>query len=170
MRLLAGPYLASAVLLVVAGVGKLRDPLPLVRALRSARLPAGAVLVRVFAGVEVALGAAAVVLGSRVLAVLVCLSYATFTAFVLRARRTGGVLASCGCFGRADLPPTVGHAVVTAGLAAVAGGVALRPLGRLSDVVEGAPGAGAPLLLATAAVGVTTYLVLGLLPTTRVAR
>ena len=47
-------------------------------------------------------------------ALLVAASYAAFTAFVLLARSRGGVLASCGCFGRADTPPTTTHVVVTA--------------------------------------------------------
>ncbi|MCW2613156.1 MAG: hypothetical protein JWN08_150, partial [Frankiales bacterium] len=46
MDALAGPYLASAALLVAAGGAKLADPLPLVRALRSARLPAPVAAVR----------------------------------------------------------------------------------------------------------------------------
>ena len=45
------------------------------------------------------------------------LSYLAFTAFVITARLKGGVLASCGCFGKADTPPTWLHAAVTAGLA-----------------------------------------------------
>jgi hypothetical protein len=168
MHELAAPYLASAVLLVVAGSAKLADPLPLVRALRSARLPASAALVRVVAGVEVAVAVAAVLTGSRWAAVLVCLSYAAFTGFVLLARSRGGVLASCGCFGRADTPATASHAVLTAATATVAAAVVVRPTGTLPDLLAGSPGSGVPLLLATAAVAVTAYLVLALLPLLRV--
>ena len=63
---------------------------------------------------EAALGLAAVLVGGRLTALLVAGSYAAFTAFVLLARARGGVLASCGCFGRADTPPTTTHVVVTA--------------------------------------------------------
>jgi hypothetical protein len=170
MDALAGPYLASAALLVVAGGTKLRDPLPLVRALRSARLPAQPLLVRAVAAVEVALGVTAVLLGSRATAVLVALSYAAFTGFVVLARARGGVLASCGCFGRADTPPTVTHALVTAGFALVASAVAVRPLAPVVELVPASPGAGVPLLLAAAAVAVTAYLALALLPQLRAAR
>ena len=164
MHALAGPYLASAVLLVVAGSGKLRDPLPLVRALRSVRLAAGVRTVRVLATAEVLLGTAAVWAGSRLTALLVALSYLAFSALVVLARSVGGVLASCGCFGRADTPPTTLHVVVTAGFAAVAAAVAVRPLGALPDVLAAGPAAGLPLLLAAGAVGTTAYLVLALLP------
>ncbi len=167
MDALAGPFLAAAVLLVAAGGAKLADPLPLVRALRSARLPAPAGLVRLVAAAEVLLGLAALLTGSRPAAALVAVSYAAFTAFVLLARARGGVLASCGCFGKTDTPPTTTHVVTTGVLAAVGAAVAVRPLGPLSDLLASSPGSGLPLLLVTAAVAVTTYLVLALLPLVR---
>ena len=171
MDALAGPYLASAALLVAAGGTKLRDPLPLVRALRSARLPGSALLVRLVAGGEVALGLVAVLVGSRAAAVLVAVSFAVFSGFVVLARVRGGVLASCGCFGgKADTPATAGHVVVTALFALVAAAVAVRPMGPALQLLPDSPWAGAPLLLATAAVAVTAYLVLALLPGLRTVR
>ena len=167
MDALAGPFLAAAVLLVAAGGAKLADPLPLVRALRSARLPAPASAVRAVAGAEVGLGVTALLTGARAAAVGVALSYAAFTGFVLLARRRGGVLASCGCFGKTDTPPTTTHVVVTAALAAVAGAVAVRPLGPVPDLLAGSPLGGLALLLATAAVAATGYLVLAVLPLVR---
>jgi hypothetical protein len=167
---LAGPYLASAALLVAAGGAKLADPLPLVRALRSARLPAPVAAVRLAAAAEVLVGLLAVGTGSREAAVVVALSYAAFTGFVVLARRRGGVLASCGCFGKADTPPTPTHVAVTAALAAVAVAVVARPLGPLGDLLAGSPGSGLPLLVVTAAVAVTAYLVLALLPLLQAAR
>ena len=170
MDALAGPYLASALLLVVAGAAKVRDPLPLVRALRSARLPAPVAGVRLLAAAEAALGAAAVALGGRLTALLVAASYAAFTAFVLLARTRGGVLASCGCFGRADTPPTTGHALATGLLAVLALSVAAAPLGTLPQVLAAGPGAGLPLVLAPVTVAVLVHGVLALLPALRVAR
>lgn len=164
MDALAGPYLAAAALLVAAGAAKLLDPLPLVRALRSVGLPAPHLLVRAGALVELVLGLAAIVTGSRVAAAGVALSYAVFSVFVLVALRRGGVLASCGCFGKADTPPTATHVAVTAALAAVAAAVASQPLGRVDELLAAQPGHGLPLLVATAAVAVTGYLVLALLP------
>lgn len=168
MDALTGPYLAAAALLVAAGGAKLIDPLPLVRALRSAGLPASGPLVRVGAAAELLLGLLAAATGARPAAAGVALSYAAFAAFVLVALRRGGVLASCGCFGKADTPPTVTHVAVTTGLAAVAAAVAVRPVGALPDLLAAQPGRGVPLLVATAAVAATAYLVLALLPTLRV--
>ena len=167
MDALAGPYLAAAALLVAAGGAKLIDPLPLVRALRSVGLPASGPLVRVGAAAELVLGLLAAATGSRLAALGVALSYAAFTGFVLVALRRGGVLASCGCFRKADTPPTVTHVAVTAGLAGVAAAVAVRPLGALPDLLAAQPGRGVPLLVAAGAVAVTAYLVLALLPLLR---
>jgi hypothetical protein len=57
--------------------------------------------------------------------------------------------------------------VVTAALAAVAGAVAVRPLGPVPDLLAGSPLGGLALLLATAAVAATGYLVLAVLPLVR---
>ena len=164
MDALAGPYLAAAALLVLAGGAKLLDPQPLMRALRSVGPRTPAWLVGVGAALGVCLGLTAALTGSRVAAVGVALSYAAFTAFVLVALARGGVLASCGCFGKADTPPTRTHVAVTATLAVVAGAVAVRPLPALSELLATSPGLGLPLLLASTAVAVTSYLVLALLP------
>jgi hypothetical protein len=168
MNALAGPYLAAAALLVAAGGAKLLDPLPLVRALRSVGLPAPRLLVRAGALAELVLGLLAILTGSALAAAGVAASYAAFTAFVLVALRRGGVLASCGCFGKADTPPTRTHVTVTGAFAAVAAAVAVAPVGGLGVLIAAQPGGALPLLVATAAVAVTAYLVLALLPTLRV--
>ena len=151
--LLAGPFYAAALLLVLAGAQKAADPRPLVRAARSTGLAVPAPVVRAVAAGELLLGLAALA-GAPGAAVGVALSYAAFTGFVLLALARGGVLASCGCFGKADVPPTRTHAAVT---------------GALSLAALAAGGAGAvplqlPLLVATAAVAVCAYLVLAVLP------
>jgi hypothetical protein len=158
MDVVAAPYLAAALLLVVAGVAKALDPLSLVRALRAAGLTVRAPLlmrfVRVAAVFEAAVGAAAIVAPSRTTALAVAASYAGFTLFVLQALRTGSPLASCGCFGKVDTPPTRLHAIVTGVLA------------MLALVAAGRPGVelGLGLLVVTAVLAYLTYLVLAVLP------
>jgi hypothetical protein len=168
MHVVAAPYLATALLLVVAGLAKTRDPLSLVRALRAAglrvRAPLLARLVRVAAAGEALLGLAAICRPGGLLAVGVAVSYAGFTAFVIRAMRTGSPLASCGCFGKADTPPTATHAVVTAACALIALVAAAQPAGLLPDLLVHQPWAGLPLLVMTAVLGYLTYLCLALLP------
>jgi hypothetical protein len=125
--LLAGPFLAAGVLLVAAGVPKLVDPMPLVRAVRQSGLPAGRTSIRLVALAEVAVGLYALVAPGRVSALLTALAYLVFTAFVARALARGGVLGSCGCFGKPDTPPTRTHLVVTGAIVVVAAAVALDP-------------------------------------------
>lgn len=148
----SGIYAASAGLLVLAGAQKLLDPQPLVRALRSMRLTVPAIGVRAAAAGELVLGLLALLTGSRLIGLLVAASYAGFTAVVLLALRRGGVLASCGCFGKRDVPPTRTHAVVTAGFALVAA------------TVPGAVGTNVALALSALAVAATAYAALAVLP------
>jgi hypothetical protein len=151
--LLQGPFFAASVLLAVAGVQKALDPAPLVRATRSVGVPVPPHLVRVLAVAEAVLGVLALGHGGRAAAIGVALSYTAFTAFVLLARARGGVLASCGCFGKSDLPPTRTHAALTAALAAAC--------------FSGVPGAlpvELPLLVSTVALAACSYLVLAVLP------
>jgi hypothetical protein len=166
--LLAGPFLAAGGLLVVAGLPKLRDPLPLVRALRTTGLPASGPLVRALALAEVVLGVAAVVAPGRVTAALVAVAYAGFTAFVVLAVRRGGVLASCGCFGRPDTPPTRAHLVLTGGATATAAALAISPPGP-GVWSAAAPASSAALFGFAALLAALAYLVLAVLPTTTAA-
>ena len=123
----AGPFLAAAGLLVVAGVPKVLDPLPLVRAVRSVGLPVHRHLVRGFAAAEVLVGLWALLAPGRYAAGLVAAAYLVFTAFVARVLTRGGVLGSCGCFGTPDTPATRTHAALTGAAFLVAALVAAAP-------------------------------------------
>jgi hypothetical protein len=164
MSPLAGPYLASAVLLVAAGAPKVLRPGYAVRALVSLGWPAAPVLVRLLGLVEALIGLAAVLVGGAVPAALVGASYAAFSGFVAWALRRGGVLSSCGCFGRADTPPTRVHVVLTVTFTAVALAVATRPLRPLLDVPPGTPATGLPLIGFTALGAWLAYLLLAVAP------
>ena len=159
----AGPFLAAAGLLVLAGVPKVRDPLPLVRALRAAGMPAGRRLVRAFAIVEIAVGGWALVAPGRLSAALVAAAYLVFTAFVVRVLTRGGVLGSCGCFGKPDTPATRTHATLT-GLAAVTAlAVAIDPpVGAWSAL----DAAGLTTLGLAAVIGFLAWQLMAVLPTT----
>jgi hypothetical protein len=160
MEAATAPYLAAALLLVAAGAAKTVEPLSLVRALRAAglrvRAPLLARWVRLFAAAEALLGVVAVVRPGPLVATAVALSYAGFTAFVLRALRSGSPLASCGCFGKTDTPPTPGHAAVTALLAVAAGLIAFGPAESLD----------LPLAVVSATLAYLTYVMLAVLPLT----
>lgn len=169
---LAGPYLAAAGLLVLAGVPKVADPAPLVRALRSAGFtvpPApGALLVRAFAVAEVVVGVWAVLAPGRVPAALVAAAYAVFTGFVALVLARGGVLGSCGCFGKPDTPPSRTHLALTAVATVVAALVAVDPP---ADPWGGATST--PVLVTTAGlavvIGFLAWMAMAVLPTTTAA-
>lgn len=161
--LAAAPFLAAAGLLVVAGLPKVADPLPLVRALRVAGMPVPRVLVRAFALAEVAIGGWAVVAPGRASSALVAAAYLVFTLFVARVLARGGVLGSCGCFGKADTPATRTHLVLTAAAALVALWATIDPPRGVWTGVDAA-------MVTTVALGAViaflAWQVLAVLPTT----
>jgi methylamine utilization protein MauE len=165
------PYAAAAVLLAVAGVPKVRDPGDLVRAVRSVGMPFGRNAVRAFAAAEVLVAAAALAVPGRLTAALLALMYAGFTAFVVTALRRGGVLSSCGCFGKADTPPTVAHALVTGAASVVALLVALDPpgAGAWSGLRDSGAWAVAGFLALVALVGFLAWQVMAVLPSVQPA-
>jgi hypothetical protein len=158
---LIGLYLIASGLLIAAGVGKAARPDDTARAL-AALLPASASAswslaglrwaVRIGALAEAALGVAALVVPRPVTAALVALSYVCFFGVVAYARRRGGPLATCGCFGRPDTPPTVLHMVLDLALAAAAVAVAVGAPdhGTLATQLAHQPWAGIPLLFVSA--------------------
>jgi hypothetical protein len=111
---------AAALLLIVAGVTKLRSPHPATRAARALGLPASPTLVRVLAVVEIAAGAGALLTGTTVARAVVGLLYAAFLAFVVVAIARNAPITSCGCFGADDTPPSLVHVAINAAGAAVA--------------------------------------------------
>ena len=133
--------LVAGLLLVVAGIPKVRDPAPTTGALRSVGIRVPQVAVRLGGGAEAVLGAFAVLTGSAVAAALVAASYLGFSAFLVVALTRGGMVASCGCLGRPDTPPTRSHLLVTLALAggavaaAATGATGLIDLGLTANVL-----------------------------------
>jgi hypothetical protein len=133
---LIGIFFVACGLLVLAGAGKAIRPDDTARALvllfgrnapwaptiRRARLA-----VRLGALFEAALGLTALLVPRPAAAACVAASYALFVGVVLYARRSGGVLATCGCFGRPDTPPTNLHVVLNLAFVAAATAVAVHP-------------------------------------------
>ncbi len=130
-------------LLVAAGVAKLSKPAPGAADFLGFRAPP--VLVRFVGGLEVAVGAAALLVGGPV-AWAVGLVYASFAVIVLRA-----VLArarSCGCFGRLDAPPSwvhVGGNLALAAVSFVAAAAGRAPVPAIVQEFSDSPAVGAAL-------------------------
>jgi hypothetical protein len=174
---LIGLYLIAAGLLCVAGVAKALRPDDTARAL-AALVPGRPPLrvlrpaVRVGASAEAALGVVAVVFPRPGTAVLVALSYLAFFGVVAYARRRGGPLATCGCFGRPDSPPTALHLLIDLLLAIVAIVVAVGapPGNTLGLQLAHQPWAGFPLLFVSAVGLLLTTLALSALAALTAAR
>ncbi len=147
MTVMAGPFAVAAALLAIGGVMKAFRPDDTANALRGVGLPGWPVLVRVGGAVEVVIGVSAFVTGATVSAVLVALSYLVFLGFVLAALRRDVPIASCGCFGKADTPPSRVHVGVNLAAVAAAVTVALDPGVGIVDTIRGQPLAGIPYVL-----------------------
>lgn len=119
-----GPFAIAAALLVVGGALKALSPHDTAKAMRLMRLPANDSLVRVGGVVELALGIVALVAVDTVVAVLVAISYAAFCAFVTLALVRRTPIASCGCLGKVDTPPSLVHVGVNLGACIAAIGMA----------------------------------------------
>jgi len=150
VTVLAGPFAIAAALLAIGGAMKAWRPQDTANALRGVGLPGSSLLVRVGGVVELIIGATALAAGSTVSAVLVALSYTVFLAFVVTALRRHVPVATCGCFGKVDTPPSRVHVGVNLVAVAAAVTVAVDPGAGLIDTIRIQPLAGVPYLLLVA--------------------
>lgn len=146
MSSFAGPYLAAALLLALAGAAKLRSPGGSRVALRTAGLPESALLVRLLGAAELALAAAAVLLGGALPALGVAALYAGFAAFAALLARRSRNAAPCGCFGSSDAPVGPLHVAVNLALVVASLGAAAAPVGSLVAEAGDTPAAGLPFV------------------------
>ncbi len=170
----AGPFLVAVALLAAAGALKVVRPDTTAKALGELGWPASPTLVRAGALGELIVAAGALVGGGRPFAALVAVSYLGFAAFVLAALRRGTPLATCGCFGVEDTPPTGVHLGLNLAAAAVAGIVALTGsgVGGLAEIttMEGSLLLRVAFLGSTAATVWLSYVALAVLPKLQTAR
>jgi hypothetical protein len=156
---IAAPYLAATGLLGAAGAVKLVRPSNTAMALRAAGLPSHRLAVRLGALTELSVAVAAVARPGLATGLLVAVSYGAFAGFVALALRRGWVIASCGCFGRPDTPPTGAHLLLNLAAAGCAAWWALAPPSSLTAAFDHQPWGGFPLVLVTAVVGYLGYMV-----------
>ncbi|HEY7564228.1 MAG TPA: MauE/DoxX family redox-associated membrane protein [Acidimicrobiia bacterium] len=156
-------YLVSA-LLLVSGGNKLFDPGPTAGALRAAGLPGPRRGVQALALTEVVVGAGALAFSGTWFGWGVAILYVGFLGFVVNALIRRLPIGSCGCFGKSDTPPSVGHLLVN--LAAAVTGViaALEPARPLPDVMLEQPAWGLPYLVFVGIGVYLLYLLLSQLP------
>lgn len=161
-----GPFAIAALLLVVGGALKAWHPHDTALAVRRTGLPGSEGAVRCGGVAEAFIGAVALLTASAIAAVIVAVSYAAFCAFVAVALARHLPIASCGCFGKTDAPPSWLHVGVTIGASVAALVVAIDPtISPLEVVTRHFPESTAFVVLV--AVGVlATFVILTLLPRT----
>lgn len=162
-----GWFFATAALLVVSGINKLLDPTPTAGALRIAGLIHHTVAVAALAIAEIVVGAGSLIFGRPFFGWAQALIYGGFAAFVVVALMRRIPLASCGCFGKTDSPPTWLHVIVNVTAAFGAIVFALSNLGGIGSIVTSQPLAGLPYLGFVALGAYCLYLLLGDLPLLR---
>ena len=147
MDAFAGPVVVTSALLALAGGLKIVRSAPTSGALRAMRLPSSPHLVRVLGALEVATGVGAGVSFSRPLLVLQAALYLAFAAFVVVALGSDRPLQSCGCFGRADTPPSGVHVILDLLAAVVALAAAVTETPRLTATLSDQPAGAVPFVL-----------------------
>ncbi len=164
MPIHSGPVMAFVVLLMLAGVYKLQDPAPTAGALRGAGLPGSVVIVRGLALLEIGAGAAWLVFGGVWSALAVGALYLGFAGFVLVALWRDLPIASCGCLGSTDTPPSWIHVIANSSGAGFLIWAAVDPIGPLGGLVDEAWSIVVPYLLFVASAVYLLYALLAVLP------
>jgi uncharacterized membrane protein YphA (DoxX/SURF4 family) len=123
-----GWFFLVAALLVWSGIRKLADPELTRGALRAARLPSSRLAVFFLATAEIVVGSLALLVSGPVWAWAVAMVYGGFAGFVALAKIRHFPIASCGCFGKPDTPPTRMHLIIN--LTAVGGAVSYANAAR----------------------------------------
>lgn len=154
----------AAVLVALGGVAKALRPTDTANALRGVGLPIGPSAVRLGGAVELVIGASAIARGDRLGAALVAASYLLFAGFVTVALVRRAPLATCGCFGKADSPPSALHLVIDVAAVLAALAVVIDPGVGIADVVADQPLAGVPYLVLVATGVALAYAALTSLP------
>lgn len=166
MLSIAGLYLAVTALLALGGGLKVVRPTETATALAALGLPSQPYLVRGLGIVEIAIGTAAFLTSHPIASLLTASAYVSFAVFVLAARRAETPVQSCGCFGKAETPPSLIHITVNLAAAGIAAMTAARPNTRLIELLADQPGSGVPLLLLTGVIIYLLYVAITALPQT----
>jgi len=144
-----------------SGVAKLVDPDPTTGAMRAARLPASTPITYTLGLVESTVAVLALAVGGPAVAAGAVL-YAGFTVFTLAATVYDVPIQSCGCFGRADTPPSRIHVAFNLLATLALGRLALAGMGPIDWSL---PPVDLVLFLGYAIAGVfASYLLLARLP------
>ena len=144
MDVVVALHAAAAVLLLIAGAAKLVRPQPTVELVTDLGLPAPRAAIMALGLFEVSVAVVALAFDDVGPAVAVGGLYVVFGVVVVRSLSLGAT--SCGCFGRAETPPSWLHVVGNFGFA-IASFVAASADRSPVDVMGDQPASGAPFVL-----------------------
>jgi len=162
--MVAGIFFVVCEVLLISGIAKILFPSPTQSALSTVGLPSSLFFVRSLGLIEILSGVLGILLGGIYLPVIIGALFAFFTIFILFALRNGQV-ASCGCFGATESPPSLLH--VFANLLFMV--IALLAVGvdGLSHVLGAQPARGIPFIIAILLGALASYLILAYAPRVR---
>jgi hypothetical protein len=160
----AAVVFAAAVVLVIAGVGKVARPAGTAAALRAAGLPGTPLLAQLLGGAEIVIGVASLVWGNVVTDAALAVAYAGFAAFAALLLAAQGRSASCGCFGERHTSIHPLHIVVNLVIACIAATGVAQPSGGLGKLADLSTVGAVAFLAVTAAVAVLIYVLLAIVP------
>jgi hypothetical protein len=159
--------LAAGLLLVLAGLVKLREPTAAAGFLGALGLPASRLLVGLGAFVEIAAGASALV-WPRPAAAAIAVLYGLFAVLVTIQLRSG-ISVSCGCFGARTIPPSRVHLWLNLVCLAIACLAVAAPPPAFASVATAAPSAAAVAAIAASATALLSAAAVTLFPATLAA-
>lgn len=126
-----GVLWAAALLLGVAGLGKLRHPRPTARAVVAAELPGASLLsalpvVRLVGAAEVVIAASVLLGGGTLPAAMLAIAFVLLSVIAARMLRFAKGQ-DCGCFGTSSEPISAVHVVINAAGGLLGAGAVLLP-------------------------------------------
>ncbi|RIJ70874.1 hypothetical protein D1871_16895 [Nakamurella silvestris] len=157
---------ALSVLLVLAGLAKIRSPRsigPTLTALGLPRSLTSRAAARLIGTTETVIGLVGLAVGNRPSAAVVLAAYLTLTVVAVHLVRADSA-ADCGCFGAARSPMNRTHVVVDLGFTIAAATAVVAPPGSLAEAWGEQNTAGLPYLLLVGALTVVGYLLFTALP------
>jgi hypothetical protein len=155
---------ASSLLLIAGGASKVRRPGAASRALSATNLPSSPLAARTLGVAEVMVGSLFLLAPGRASAILLGGAYVAFAAFLAYLLMARIAVASCGCAGARDLPPSWLHVGLDVAAAAAAIVAALDPPPSIMQVIGSQPLAGVPLVFGLLLIAWLATLVVGYVP------
>jgi hypothetical protein len=161
---------AAALLLVLAGIGKVKDPMPASQTLYAAGYPHRRTLVRSLGAVEVVAGASALVTAMPAAVTALGLLYVAFAVFIGSLLVRGTDVASCGCAGGRDIAPSWIHVGLNSLVSIAAALVALGYAPGLALFSSGFDGATVPTWIGVGAIAYVTHAAVAYMPSLALSR